>query len=130
MAFTVKDRVKETTTTDSTGTVTLLGASSGFQAFSAVGDGNTTYYASMTVTGNVTATEYYGSGSNLTGVGGGLFKGNNGQTGSSAGDIFRINVAELSVSTSINSDENASATGPLSVLSGATLTVSGTLVII
>lgn len=44
MALIVKDRVKETTTTTGTGTVTLAGASEGFQAFSVIGDGNTTYY--------------------------------------------------------------------------------------
>jgi hypothetical protein len=45
MALIVKDRVKETTTTTGTGTVTLAGASSGFQSFAAIGNGNTTYYA-------------------------------------------------------------------------------------
>lgn len=45
MALVVKDRVQETTTTTGTGTLTLGGAVSGFQAFSVVGDGNTTYYA-------------------------------------------------------------------------------------
>jgi hypothetical protein len=45
MALVLKDRVKETTTTAGTGTVTLAGAASGFQSFAAVGDGNTTYYA-------------------------------------------------------------------------------------
>jgi hypothetical protein len=44
MAFVVKDRVKETTTTTGTGTITLAGAVSGFQAFSVIGDGNVTYY--------------------------------------------------------------------------------------
>jgi hypothetical protein len=45
MALILKDRVKETTTTSGTGTVTLAGVTSGFQSFSVVGDGNTTYYA-------------------------------------------------------------------------------------
>ena len=45
MALIVKDRVKETTTTTGTGTVTLAGASDGFQSFDAIGNGNTTYYA-------------------------------------------------------------------------------------
>jgi hypothetical protein len=45
MALVLKDRVKETSTTAGTGTITLDGAVTGFQAFSAVGDGNTTYYA-------------------------------------------------------------------------------------
>lgn len=45
MALIIKDRVKETTTTTGTGTLTLAGAASGYDAFSAIGDGNTTYYA-------------------------------------------------------------------------------------
>lgn len=44
MALVLKDRVKETTTTVSTGTYTLDGAAVGYQSFSVVGDGNTTYY--------------------------------------------------------------------------------------
>ena len=45
MALVIKDRVKEQTTTTGTGSVTLTGAVAGFESFSAVGDGNTTYYA-------------------------------------------------------------------------------------
>jgi hypothetical protein len=44
MALVLEDRVKETTTTTGQGTVTLAGAANGFRSFSAIGDGNTTYY--------------------------------------------------------------------------------------
>ena len=45
MALVLKDRVKESTTTTGTGTLTLLGPTVGYQAFSVIGDGNTCYYA-------------------------------------------------------------------------------------
>ena len=45
MALVLKDRVQETSTTAGTGTLTLAGAIAGFQAFSAIGNGNTTYYS-------------------------------------------------------------------------------------
>jgi hypothetical protein len=52
MALAVYDRVRETTTTTGTGTITLLGAVVGYQTFDVVGDGNTTYY---TIAGQGTA---------------------------------------------------------------------------
>jgi len=46
MALVVKDRVSESSTTTGTGTLILGGALTGFQTFSsAIGNGNTTYYA-------------------------------------------------------------------------------------
>jgi hypothetical protein len=44
MPLVLADRVRETTTTTGTGTVTLAGAVIGFLSFSAIGNGNTTYY--------------------------------------------------------------------------------------
>jgi hypothetical protein len=45
------DRVQETSVTTGTGTYTLAGALTGFQAFSAVGDGNQCYYLAAAVDG-------------------------------------------------------------------------------
>ena len=44
MTLAVYDRVKETTTVVGTGTVTLLGAQTGYQSFAVVGTGNTMPY--------------------------------------------------------------------------------------
>lgn len=60
----------------------------------------------------------------IGGAGGGLFKGENGEVGSSAGDIFRVNEQTLNTDVTIDADENANATGPLTVASGITLTVT------
>jgi hypothetical protein len=49
MALVVKDRVQVSTSTTGTGTLTLGTAAGGFQDFSVIGDGNTTYY---TITNN------------------------------------------------------------------------------
>jgi len=44
MALVLADRIKETSTTTGTSTYVLLGAAAGFEAFSTIGNGNTTYY--------------------------------------------------------------------------------------
>lgn len=52
MAFVISDRIKETSTTTGTGTLTLAGAVTGFTTFAAVGDGNTCTYAIIAVDAN------------------------------------------------------------------------------
>jgi hypothetical protein len=69
MAIVVKDRVKETSTTAGTGTLTLGGAVTGFQAFSAIGNGNVTYFAivdNATGAWEVNYGTYTSSGTTLT----------------------------------------------------------------
>jgi len=44
MALVIADRVQETTTSTGTGSVTLLGAVTGYQTFAVIGNGNTTFY--------------------------------------------------------------------------------------
>ena len=66
MPLVVADRVRETSTTAGTGTLTLAGASAGFQSFAVIGDGNTTYYSIVDSTAGTweigigTYTSYYG----------------------------------------------------------------------
>lgn len=84
---------------------------------------------------NTTTTQWEGyDGSSWGSLGGaGLFRGNNGTSGDSvngSGDIFRVNAQTLTVNEEIESGESASAAGPLTVDSGITLTVNGTLVIL
>jgi len=67
---------------------------------------------------------YNGTAWAAVGGGGGKFKGENGTVGDAPGDIFRINEQTLNTNVTIDADENASATGPLTIASGVTLTVT------
>ena len=148
MAFVLADRVKETTTTTGTGTVTLLGASTGFQSFSAIGNTNTTYY---TIAGQsnseweVGIGTYTSSGTTLarTTV---ISSSNSGSlVNFSAGtkDVFvtypaeytanaigggigavQLNADTATVSGSISTGQNGFTVGPLTVNSGVTITVA------
>jgi hypothetical protein len=148
MAFVLADRVKETTTTTGTGTVTLLGASTGFQSFSAIGNTNTTYY---TIAGQSTSEwevgigTYTSSGTTLarTTV---ISSSNSGSlVNFSAGtkDVFvtypaeftanaigggigavLLNASTATVSGTISTGQNGFTVGPLTVNSGVTITVA------
>jgi len=153
MALVVKDRVKETTTVTGTGTATLLGAATGFQSFSAIGNGNTTYYTISSNGGSeweVGIGTYTSSGTTLsrTTV---LSSSNSGSLVSfSAGtkDVYVVYPASkatyqddgqnivggdsgssylcnttISVNTTIPTSYNAVSGGPITVNSGVTFTV-------
>ena len=148
MAFVLADRVKETTTTAGTGTVTLLGASTGYQSFAAIGDANTTYYTIAGQTGSeweVGIGTYASSGTTLarTAV---ISSSNSGSlVNFSAGtkDVFvtypaeftsnaigggigavQLNADTVTVSGTIAAGQNGFAVGPLTVASGVTITVT------
>ena len=148
MAFVLADRVKETTTTAGTGTVTLLGASTGYQSFSAIGNGNTTYYTIAGQTGSeweVGIGTYTSSGTTLarTTV---IASSNSGSlVNFSAGtkDVFvtypaeytanaigggigavQLNADTMTVSGTIATGQNGLTVGPLTINSGVTLTVA------
>lgn len=52
MALVLLDRVQETGTANTTVSFTLSGAVVGYQSFSAIGNGNTTYYSAYDASGN------------------------------------------------------------------------------
>jgi hypothetical protein len=111
------------TATDGTSIVLATGAAAGDEL-------NIVAFKSFTVADTVSASSGGTFSGPVTfaggtvGAGGGLFKGENGEVGSSAGDIFRINEQTLNTNVTIDADENASATGPLAIASGVTLTVT------
>ncbi len=144
MALVIKDRVKETTSTTGTGTITLAGAVSGFSSFSVIGNGNSTFY---TIAGGgeweVGIGTYTSSGTTLSRdtV---LSSSNSGSlVNFSAGtkDVFVTYPASQSIfggggralvvnettateNYTIQPGTNAQSVGPVSVASGVTITVS------
>ena len=143
MALVLKDRVKETSTTTGTGTLTLGGAAAGFQSFSVIGDGNTTYYAivdSATGSWEVGLGTYTSSGTTLarsivleSSNAGALV-----DFAAGSKDVFVTypaeravvggmgyveNAATVTQSSTINAGNNAISGGPVTVASGVSVTV-------
>ena len=149
MALVLADRVKDSTTTTSTGTVTLSGtAPTGYQNFSVIGNGNTTYYTIAHQTANeweVGIGTYTSSGTTLSRdtV---LASSNSGSlVNFSAGtkDVFVtypaertitglgggqgaivVNSSTVTASCTIPSGANGFSVGPITVNSGVAVTVS------
>ena len=143
MPLVLRDRVKETSTTTGTGTLTLGGAASGFQSFSVIGDGNSTYYAivdSAAGAWEVGIGTYGSAGATLTrdAVLESSNSGNKVDLAAGPKDVFVTYPAERSViggmgyienastitqNSTINSGNNAMSSGPITVNSGVTVTV-------
>lgn len=143
MPLVVRDRVKVTTTTTGTGTLTLGAAQPGFQSFSVIGNGNTTYY---TITDTVAGTWEVGIGT-YTASGTTLSRdtvlessnsGNLVNFGAGDKDVFVTypaeraviggmgyieNAATITQSSSINPGNNAISGGPIVIDAGAIVTV-------
>jgi len=144
----LKDRVKETSTTTGTGTFTLAGAATGFQSFSVIGDGNTTFYCivdSAAGAWEVGIGTYTSSGTTLSRdtI---LESSNSGSAvsfGSGSKDVFvtypaeyasfasgggvgavLLNSDSVTSNATIASGQNGFSVGPLTVASGVTLTVA------
>jgi hypothetical protein len=150
MPLVVADRVKETTTTAGTGTITLAGAVTGFQSFAAIGNGNTTYY---TIAGQGTSEwevgigTYTSSGTTLSRTtvlassnAGALVNFSAGTKdvfvaypaerssfaigGGTSPNAILINSATVYQSCTIDSGLNGLSVGPVTLGSGVTVTVS------
>ena len=143
MAFVLKDRVKETSTTTGTGTFTLAGAATGFQSFSVIGNANTTFYTivdSAAGAWEVGIGTYTSSGTTLSRdtV---LESSNSGSKvnfGSGSKDVFVTYPAERAViggkgliensatiteDVTITTGNNAISAGPVTISSGITVSV-------
>lgn len=143
MAFVLADRVKETTTTTGTGTITLLGAVAAYQSFAAIGNANVTYYTIAGQTGTeweVGIGTYTASGTTLarntvlsSSNGGALVNFSAGTKdvwcdypagrAVQGADGYIENNATISVSSTINTGNNAISGGPVTINSGITVTV-------
>ena len=148
MALVIKDRVKETSTTTGTGTLTLAGAATGFQSFAAIGDGNTTFYTIALVSSNeweVGIGTYTSSGTTLSRdtILSSSNSGNAVNFSAGTKDVFVtypseraitgggggigalvVNATTATESYTIDTGTNAQSVGPVTVASGVTITVS------
>jgi len=152
MAFVVKDRVKETCSAPGTGTVTLLGAVTGYAAFSVIGNSNSTYYCIADQAGanwEVGIGTYTSSGTTLSRDTVLESSNSNALVNFSAGtkEVFvtypaersvfalgagvtsdtgsiYINKTTASLNTTLNSGENGISIGPVTVSSGVSINVN------
>jgi len=141
MAFVLADRVKETTTVTGTGPATLLGAATGFQSFSAIGNANTTYYTIQgTTEWEVGIGTYTSAGTSLSrdtvlasSNSGSLVNFSAGtkdvwcdypaKRAVIGGEGYIENAGTVNTSSTVNTGNNAISGGPVTIASGAVVTV-------
>lgn len=148
MPLVIKDRVKETSTTQGTGTFTLAGAMTGFQSFSVIGNGNTTFYtialqggsewevgigtytSSGTTFSRDTVLSSSNSGSKVNFSAGTkevfvTYPSERAITGGGGGiGALVVNATTATENYTVESGTNAQSVGPITVASGVTITVS------
>jgi hypothetical protein len=148
MPLVVKDRVRETTTTAGTGTITLAGAVTGFQSFAAIGNGNTTFYtiagqgtsewevgigtytSSGTTLSRDTVLESSASGAKVTFSAGTkdvfvTYPAERTLTGGGGGiGALVVNATTVTDNYTVESGTNAQSVGPITVASGVSVTVA------
>jgi hypothetical protein len=148
MPLVVKDRVRETTTTAGTGTITLAGVVTGFQSFSVIGNGNTTFYtiagqgtaewevgigtytSSGTTLSRDTVLESSASGAKVTFSAGTkdvfvTYPADRTLTGGGGGiGALVVNATTVTENYTVESGTNAQSVGPITVASGVAVTVA------
>ena len=145
MALVIKDRVKETSTTTGTGTLTLAGAATGYQSFASIGNGNTTYYtivggsqwevgigtytsSGTTLSRDIVLSSSTGSKIDLAAGTKDVFvtyPSERAITGGGGGiGALVVNATTATESYTIDTGTNAQSVGPVTVASGVTITVS------